>query len=196
MNFVFATCYSGGLSCFCFSAFPAKNWDVKKTCSVVGFWNIFVVPFGMVWTKVNEKVMRTAGFPITPTKMFLPKSKFLIIDVLLNHVLYQSVFVYSFYRFLNELFPNEKIFGSIQNKESNEQTSRNIVKDIIFFRAKLSFLSITCDFLISNQEHSRGLKTLKVKNLGINTLWHLYLFYKYFVDPEKVKNPAEMAKKN
>ena len=179
-NFLFGTFYSTGLSCFCFSTFPPNTWDIKQSVAIVGFWNIFMVPFGMLWNQVNNKLLKASGIKIALTNQIFINKKYMMLDLLFNHIVYQSIFVFSFYRYLHEFFPNYKIFASNEekNKEKNMEQSNNIVKEIVIFRAKLSLFSIIFDLWIPTQGQTRGIKMMKVKNLGVQTFWHLYLFHK------------------
>ncbi len=191
-NFLQGTVYSTGLSCFFFSSLPADNWNFRHAASIVGFWNIFTIPFGMFWNNFNEKVLKKFGFQTFQMRRAFINKKFLMIDLAMNHIVYQLIFVGAFYNYLNQFFPNEKIFANnnkkIENIENNAEGIPNIVKDIVFLRVKLSMFSFVCDIWFSKTEDLKSIKMIKIKNFGVQMIWHLYLIHKYFAPENNKKN--------
>lgn len=194
-NFLFATLYSSGLSFFCFAAFPPDKWSIQKSLSIIGFWNIFMVPFGVLWGNLNERILKKMGFNSVNMRRAFVNKRYLAFDVLMNHTIFQTVFVGGFFTFLNEFFPNEILFNDKKNKEKKAENDKNddgiirtFVKDIIITRVKLSLISCVCDIWFSKQEDFRMMKLIKGKNLGIQTIWHLFLIHKYFMSPTLKKS--------
>ena len=190
-KFLVASIYSTGLSCYCFSMFPKEyfTYSFDKSLAIIGFWNIFMVPVGTLWSQVNEKVVKTLGYHTFQMRRAYTNKIYLMIDVLLNHVLYQIIFVGAFYNYLNWFFPNDKIFA--YNRRKNEginQTVANpliLLSDLTYARVKLTIISCICDIWITRKDDIKAMNVMRTKTLAINVVWHLYVIYKYFVNDEK-----------
>lgn len=193
--FLDATLYSASLALLS-SLFDEKNFTTPKMASIVAFWNLFMVPTGMIWSKINEKLIKKlkiggAGM----TKAFFSK-KYLMFDVCLNHFAYQIIFVPSFYLYFKTLFPPPQLSSSLPSSSSisssspsssgalpsflsfNSCSPYSFVKDLFILRCKLSAISSVMDVWLTKNEGKNVNKLLKSKNMVVRVIWHLYVINK------------------
>lgn len=185
-NFLFGTIYSTGLASYCYSVLPPeKQWGLKQSAALIGFWNIFMVPTGRLWNNLNEIIYKKMGFQSQVIRRAFFNKKFMLVDLLLNHAAYQIIFVSSFYGYFNYLFPNNLSFNIFVNENNKEKVFNGAIVDIIWFRIKLSLFSSICDVWLSQKEDFKMMKMIKTKNLGIQIIWHLYILNKFFGSDQK-----------
>lgn len=185
-KFFFGTIYSGGLSSYCFSTFPPETqWGIKQSAAIIGFWNIFMVPVGNIWNKVNEKILKKIGLnPVLIKKGYINKSS-MMIDFLMNHLLFQAFFVGTFYTYLNYCFPNPSISWLMSKEDCKKDEKARFWVNIVNFRIKISVFSAVCDLWFAKLDDVKTMKLMKAKNFGLQMVWHLYIIHKYFVESQK-----------
>lgn len=188
-NFLFGTIYSTGLASYCYSVFPPeKQWGLKQSLALIGFWNIFMVPTGKLWNNINEIILKKLGFQSQMIRRAFVNKKYMLVDLFLNHTVYQIIFVSSLYGYFNYFFPNNMRFSIFVNENNKEKVFNEAIGEIIWFRIKLSLFSSICDVWLSQKEDFKMMKMIKTKNLGVQIIWHLYILNKFFGGDEKIKD--------
>ena len=170
--------------------------------SIVAFWNLFMVPTGMLWSKMNEKLMKKLKIGgVGMTKAFFSK-KYLMFDVCLNHFGYQIIFVPSFCLYFKTLFPSPPVSSSLPSSSLSSSPSSSLspssssatlssffsfnsfsfpysfLKDLFIVRCKLSAVSSVLDIWLTKNEGRNVNKLLKSKNMVVRVVWHLYIINK------------------
>ena len=198
-----ATLYSTSLALLS-SLFDEKKFTTPKMASIVTFWNLFMVPSGIIWSKMNEKLMNKLKIGgLGMTKAFFSK-KYLMFDVCFNQFGYQLIFVPSFYLYFKTLFPTPPLSPSLPSSSPSSSSSPSLsssspssssatpfslisfsssspysfVKDLFIMRFKLSALSSVMDIWLTKNEGRNVNKLLKSKNMVVRVIWHLYVINK------------------
>ncbi len=119
------TVYSSLVGCS-YKLFVDNDWDLKHLPKLVLFWAGFVVPSGVIWSRVNFQVFKMLGVKREIVwNLATFNKKALATDFVLNQILYQSIFVAAFYEYckftmprsVKLVDPNAPIVQESENKQ-------------------------------------------------------------------------------
>ena len=178
-----------------YKTFVDPEWDLKNIPNLVFFWSGFMVPLGISWSILNQFMLKKFRInnDIIGNLVTLNK-KYFVIDVVFNQILFQSIFVYTFYNYLDysskkiELAPLDK--NTLQKSElHNEPFNDMNLFTLIKTRIKLALLSYSIDMCVPllMKTYYPNKKWKYNKDLLINVFWHVYVLTRYYY-PVTIEN--------